>query len=872
MLRRTTLLDQVSHPTVLEQAFLEVRKAGGAPGVDGISLERYSLELERTLPRLSQELKAGHYAPRPVRRVFIPKSDGGSRALGIPCVQDRLVARALQRVLTPRLESLFCAGSFAYRPGRGARGAIAKVLGHLRAGSSHVVLLDIKDFFPSIDRTLLGHFLNQELARDPVVTLIQRMISAAPPGEYSEMGLEQGSPLSPLLSNMYLHPWDRALTAEGCRWVRYSDNALIACSSQQEAEEVLEQASADLERLGLSLNPEKSRVADGEEGFPFLGFHISRHGIGPEQAAIVRLRERLELLAGEDAARTPSQRVQARRVQLLGWLNYYATLAGVPVTDGYTLAAALELSQKQGEVSAARALLKADVRVVDPEALEQVRRAVLAHPALAPLLDDLDQAPAGFPDTRTARAVRRAPEPRPADPVDSSLLTPPETPPDPWCDAEQQLSAGDFRAALEAEATLRKHATDTDAEDEGESSDPPAPDTHVASRADVPARLAVPSRTQDSEVTPASLAVQPTTASRQQISLLMGLFRGDPLRHARMWVDSLGRRGYAPVEGPLDEIAWRSHLAGDTTLALVLAEKGLFYAAVIDIDIQKPAFERVRENAWELAALLSQTQSFAITVVEVARELGIDTLLEDSGQKGRHVWLFFSTPTSAKDAHRLIRRLVERAGEVPPELAVDTLPADSKKPGPGVPLVTLPLGIHLQSGRRSRLLDRQGRELPELELTLARVKRITPEILREILSEDLPLAKPAAPGTPPPSRLQPHRVQHILARCPVSAHLDQKARDVAHLGHRERLMLLHVFGHLQEEGAEFLHDVMARCGNYDPSITDRYLERLKESPVSCPRIREWLPELTRRIPCQCHFDVPAGLWPSPLLHLLTFEV
>lgn len=883
MIRHTTLLDQVAHPRVLLSAFEEVRRSDGAPGVDGVSLEVFAHRLDSSLDQLSRELRGGWYAPLPVRRLFIPKSDGGRRAIGIPAVRDRIVARACQRILSPSLERQFCRNSFAYRKGRSTRGAVERVLSYLRSGGEAVALLDIHDFFPSVHQGLLLGFLEEILQKDPLVPLIGLLMAAGVVEERNRRdtrGIEQGSPLSPLLANVYLHPWDRALTARKARWVRYSDNALIVCSTPEEAAQELALAREDLAKLNLSLNPDKSQVSEARAGFPFLGYHLSSAGLGPDLQAIQRLRTRLvELAKGEArlpaAQRLAAQRIATRRDLLRGWLNYYSNLNGIPVVDGWTLAAALELAEKRKDRAGASGLLRAEVEeTVEPEALEAVRARVQAlklpmepgeeeEVGDAPLIQAMPR-PRGMPLNRaTAVALSSKPE-APDEAPDEA----PEEQADPYRKAELTLRSGQFRQAIgvASHLTRQERAARPTEREVRENADP----TQMASRSTeetsrrVSLRGAAPQR-QGSGGDAASAGPAPNIRiSRMGLSLLMRFFRGNADMHARMRVDTLGRRRYFPIQSPLDEAAWRRHLEGTETLAISLSDGGRLHAAVLDVDIARPVFERVGGDPVLLAGALEATQRYALALMKRAGALGLDARLEDSGQKGRHVWLFFDPPAGPRDVFRLLSRIVERTGPAPEGVSCETIPASSKAQPAGGALVTAPLGIHLESGRRSTFLDGGDELVEDIEAHLRDIHPCSAQGLQAALREEPPTPEPALPIASTDAQ-----VQAILSGCPVAAFLVGKAADIAHLNHRERLTLLCIFGHLGASGVAFLHSVMARCANYDPRITDRYVAQLKPSPVSCSRVREWLPEVTRQVPCCCQFKLPKSAYPSPVLHAVS---
>lgn len=898
--RATTLLDQVAHPAVLSGAYEAVRVNGGASGVDGLSLDRFGDNLATHLEQLSRELKGGWYAPLPVRRTYVPKGDGGRRVIGIPAVRDRIVARAIQRILTPQLERLFCRNSYAYRKGRSCRSAIQQVRDYLSNGSQYAVLLDIEDYFPSIDRALLLSFLEEELHHDPLVPVVGAMMTAGAVEEgrrEAARGIEQGSPLSPLLANLYLHPWDRALTKRKVRWVRYSDNALLAFETREEATAALEEARADLARLGLKLNAEKSEVRSAQDGFPFLGFHLSSGGVGPELASLERLKAKLLQVLRGDGGRAPEERIDARRQVLQGWLNYYSNLSGVPVTDVWTLVAALRMAAQRKDIGAAKSLLHTDVRGdVPPEALQALRDAC-GRLGLDELLAPPDAfepppLPPGLPTTRATRVLMMQSAlggstsiSEPFKPLSTELDDSPEA--ELEHEAQQLLSRGLFREVVARVATFfgvdraRRLPSEVALEPEERGDEAETADAWTAeeeSSSSPRARSSTPVILSPQAPNSVDAAPPRIHVTRGALSLLVHLFQGGNA-HARMSVDSLGRRRYSPVSGPLDEVAWRQHLGGEETLALCpVREDGLLSLGVWDVDIGQPWFAALQHNPQGMLEALEAAHQYALRLRDAALKRGMDVLIEDSGQKGRHVWCFFAEPQTQRDVFRLLRLIRADAGPPLEPITCDTIPAIGRSTdAPQPPRVTLPLGIHLESGRRSLLLEPSGQPIVHLEAALARVRPVSSSVVRETLAT---LERPALVGRQPTLTTREHaqalsasvphprdpRLQAVLAGCPVMRHLVEKAGAIGHLNHRERLSLLAVLGHIEPEGGPYIHAVISQCANYNHRITEAHIQRRKDSPVSCARLREWLPDVVARVPCHCRFKVPSGAYPSPLLH------
>lgn len=347
-----SLIDKVYALKNLQSAWERVRANGGAPGVDGMTIEKFAEGAEQRLQRLSQELRAKTYRPRPVRRVFIPKSGGGKRPLGIPTVRDRIVQQALLQILGPIFEGKFSNRSHGFRPGRGCATALQVIDRAVKHGYGWVVDADIRSFFDTVDHEKLLDALNEEVADGSVLRLIRRILQAGvslpetTEVEPTELGTPQGGPLSPLLANVYLHAFDEAMGQAGYGLVRYADDFVIFAKSESEAVAALEKAREVLEGpWGLRLHPEKTRVVSVAHGFEFLGFHYcaGRDGAirkGVRRKSVKRFRERLRQLAPrlknqrlpKSKAATPTRLARNRRLRemiqrvnrfLEGWHWYF---------------------------------------------------------------------------------------------------------------------------------------------------------------------------------------------------------------------------------------------------------------------------------------------------------------------------------------------------------------------------------------------------------------------------------------------------------------------------------------------------------------------------------------------------------------------
>jgi len=273
---------------ILERAYDEARANRGAAGVDGVTFESIEQGEGRLafLDRLQADLTTGNYHPIPVRRVFIPKPQGGQRPLGIPSIRDRVVATAAKLVLEPVFEADFQECSYGFRPKRNAIMALEVIRKSANAGNWFVVDADVRAFFDNVDHWKLLVLFDQRVSDPQMRKAIKGFLKAGvlegSTLSHPDEGTPQGGPASPLLANIYLNFLDRVWQRKGRALgevVRYADDLVILCRTREAAEQALELLKATLGRLDLEIHPDKTRIADlrdGSEGFDFLGFTFRR--------------------------------------------------------------------------------------------------------------------------------------------------------------------------------------------------------------------------------------------------------------------------------------------------------------------------------------------------------------------------------------------------------------------------------------------------------------------------------------------------------------------------------------------------------------------------------------------------------------------
>ena len=317
----------------LARALRRVELNRGAPGVDGMRTEELRPWLHRHWPALRARLCAGTYQPQPVRRVTIPKPAGGERVLGVPTALDRMIQQALSQVLTPIFDPGFSARSFGFRPGRSAHQAVERARRDIADGFEWAVDLDLDRFFDRVQHDALMARVARRVDDKRVLKLIRRYLEAGVMDggmvQASEEGTPQGSPLSPLLSNVMLDDLDWELDRRGHRFVRYADDTMIYVRSERAGQRVIKSISQFIERrLKLRVNAEKSAVAPALER-PLLGFcfFCDRSGrvrvtVAPE--ALKRARERLRRLTRRNWGVSMERRIAEINRFTVGWTAYFA--------------------------------------------------------------------------------------------------------------------------------------------------------------------------------------------------------------------------------------------------------------------------------------------------------------------------------------------------------------------------------------------------------------------------------------------------------------------------------------------------------------------------------------------------------------------
>ncbi len=337
------MIEQVLNPTNMMRAYRQVLSNQGSAGVDGMSVKELYVHLTKNREQIESDIRAGKYLPQAILGVEIPKSNGKVRLLGVPTVTDRLLQQAVGQVLAIKFELDFEDYSYGFRPNRNAQQAVIKALDYINSGHQHIVDIDLKSFFDEVDHCILLQLLYRKVKCPLTLRLIRKWLRV--PIQINgklikrRKGVPQGSPLSPLLSNIMLNELDKEMEKQGLRYVRYADDFSIYCKSESAARKIGNNLFLFLKnKLKLPINREKSGIRR-PVNFTILGYRLvptyvkgerGKYQLVASEKSWKTLKEKLKQTTRKTTPMSFDERIQKLNEITRGWLNYFriASLQG----------------------------------------------------------------------------------------------------------------------------------------------------------------------------------------------------------------------------------------------------------------------------------------------------------------------------------------------------------------------------------------------------------------------------------------------------------------------------------------------------------------------------------------------------------------
>ena len=813
-----------------------------ACGVDHVTWDEFEKNSRMEIRRLNAELKNHIYTVQPVKLVTLVKDDK-MREISLYTMRDKVIQTSIAAELERWFEAGFSRCAYAYRSDRSAMMAVEAIERYIVSHTeSWVGRLDIDSFFDSIPQNILMGKLSAVIREQDVLELVRGQLRAPSLGSSGELvdksvGLYQGSSLSPVLSNIYMTEFDRAMEKTSVFYIRYSDDILILGDSREEIHRMMEKMKKMLEELGLRPKESKTYSCSLEEGVDFLGYHFDHKGKAVPGKAREKLKQSMEDIWLMNPELNLEERLKKGSQILNGWEQYYKAQGKAQniyeyVVLIYMVRGTDELEELVGQrenlVNTCRG-----IAVYLLSVWEEIGRQDL-------MLLEYEQY-YGFgnkireTDSRYLEEMLFLFE-------KNFINETAET----WCSLMQAYSDLDMNG--QAEKVMERIQTISEQLKE-----------------DSPIQLVGEGNAENT--------VEIGTGSGMT-QFLMELFAGREDMYARESVTEEGKRHSEHVPEPLDGNVLIRHLSGEETIETYIARNNntVHYLAV-DVDVSRKVF--LEENGDRFEAYLRSALIWAGRVKDILKQMGLEAYTEFSGFRGYHVWIFFSEWVPIRYAVSLAELIKGRMEDIPQEIQIEYFPAKTKKQqGCSGQKMKIPYGLHLNSGKRSYFCEKDGSPIAAPEKFLASVRKYTLQQLKMAVAGNISFMKENMAERK--EILLDYQklgdisdsVKQVLQGCALMRYLVNRAMTTGYLTHFERMSVLYVFGHLGEAGQEFVHTVMQFTMNYEYSVTQKFIGKLLSKPVSCIKLREQYKSVTAEYGCNCTFRRTKNCYPSPVIHAL----
>ena len=822
----------------LKEAWSRVKRNHPAAGTDNITCDEFEAGLRENIQQLHADLENHSYQSQPVKTAFLYKGEK-KRTISLFSMRDKTVHLAVSNELIRLYDPRMSSSVYAYRPGRAALQAINKLEHLLKINPEQWILkTDIKDFFDSVPLEKLYLLLSQNIKEKEVLDLISCCCEAKELKKDGTLlsrktGLYQGSGLSPVLSNIYLMDFDHALEQRCRTYIRYSDDMLILGDTQEQLESLKNFIKEALETLGLKINEEKTIICPARNGLSFLGYQLSEKGLAIPAKAEENLQSRLEQIwLSSDPT---DQKLQKSSEVLTGWEQYYRKERSIGSIEEFTTVLYM-VRNKAPEIFASIKEQRKNHKNTNKNICQYLVSVWAEDWSL--VLFEYEQ----YFDLEEQDPEISLTDPKPCCNLFQKLLN--NETEENWTELMQLYS--DCNAFNKASWILNRITMLQE-------------NRSVISLPDIlPVRVSK------------EVSFEPDAAFLQQF---LQTFAGREDTYGREELDARTKRMVEQIPEPLTEDVIRNHLKGTCTVSTYIQRPNLTAKyLVIDIDISKKALlQEGMEQA--LAFYLPQAAQSAAELLKTLAHLGLKGYLEYSGFRGYHVWIFFTEWIPTRYIHMLTDIIHEQWNPSSPEISVEYFPNKSRirNDSPGQSL-KLPYGIHLRTGKRSMLLTDDFQELSPEELKLNDLAQFSLQAIKRIIgtnTQDASLTelKEVEQNLEGFGELS-ENIRIVLQRCNLMRYLCQKAKNTGYLTHFERLSILYVFGHLGEDGKQFVHTIMGFTLNYQYAVTDRFINRIPAKPISCLKLREQYKQITAEFGCSCNFRRTKNCYPSPVLHAI----
>lgn len=827
----------------LNVAWEHVRRNKPAAGADHITCEQFQENKAEELKQLQIELREHRYETVPVRNVVLYKEEK-ERTVALYSMRDKVVQQSIARELNRLYENRLSRQTFAYRNKRSALDAVEEINQTIIKGNYGWILrTDISHFFDHIQWEQLHDILKQTISEEDVMDLIKKNAQTKmldDSGEIQEKfsGIHQGSGISPVLSNIYLMKFDLWMETQPVYFVRYSDDILVLGSSHEELLALFQEMQNRLDRYGLEFNKEKTICGSMEAGVDFLGYHFNKTGKSIPAKAEAHLANRLETVWLTSSGMSTEDKLKKVIEIIGGWKQYFTEQKEIKSIFEY--AALIYAAESRSEYL--------------EQLLNQRKQVINIYKDIAVYLSGVWQ--------KHGEAEMELLEYEQFYQI--------------W-NSEEEMQTKNLKLLLRY---YRKLFADED-EDTMVELMQAYTDRFEYQKASYwmqkKEQMEHTHKQKNPDMMPAQLNDQPLKYDKTTAARLMNSFAGREDIYSIETLLAGSKRQPDTQLIPLTEQEIYKHLQGTVTVdTYVQRPNGTVRYIVADIDVSKKILLSNERGSDVYHSYLNKARKTAEELLKIYRTFGFTGYLEYSGCRGYHVWLLFSEWIPVRYANMLCDVLEQKLSLQDDGINIEFFPNKTRiKPGKYGQAIKIPCGFHVYTGELSYFIDEDGRKESDLNAFLDNLARFSLQSVKKVLAAHLEIKEPSAEKTVDKNldafSEASGSVLEILQKCSLMCYLCQKASKTGYLTHYERLSVLYVFGHLGEDGQQFVHQVMSMTLNYKYNTTEKFIQRIPEKPVSCVRLRNQYKQITAEYGCSCTFKRTKNCYPSPVLHAIALS-
>lgn len=830
----------------LQKSWKQVYKNKPGEGIDGVSCEEFEDEKNIFLKELWTELSEHTYECHPVRLVPIYKGEK-VRYISMYTMRDKVVQNSLAKELSLIYENDLRKCCYAYRSGKSAMHAaqeIQKRILEMRTGA--VLKADIHAFFDCISHKKLEYKLKERIREADVLELLFKIITTPSIGKdgkaiEKKLGIYQGATVAPILSNIYMMEIDEKIEDETDFYIRYSDDILLLFGDINTAKNYKKKLEMYIESLGLELNQEKTKIVTFEEGFEFLGYAFDNHGMSIPEKAEVQLEEKLEALWLNKDVSSFEERLKKGIEIIGGWEQYFRSERKIHSILEYTIWI-YQMEKKPN--------FNIDEALNNREGLKNCYKDVMLF--LASIWEKYGQ--------------------------DGEVLKEYEQ----FYDLDELDSRRNFEkneSELKQLMELYKKFVISESDDVKMELIQVYTDLKMYQKAERIMNLfATKIHRKKREKYIQYSEEAEIVLSETEIGKYMELFVGREDLYAVDGFNNNHRRHMEEVLSPLLSDIVKKHIGGRETIGTYIQRSnGTVKYMVIDLDVSKGILLQGVSTEC-MHEYLKECGEIAAEILKELDHMGLTGYLEQSGYRGYHIWIFFSEWIPVRYANFLSdviekrKSQLWRGGKIQVEYFPNKTRIRNDKKGQ---VIKLPWGIHPKTGQRSFFLDYDFQKISPQVALLEDVARYSLNTIKKVVAAnhnaenfDNEKKYTEVDKNLEEFEIVSDAVLAVMNSCNLIRFLCQKARRIHYLNHCERLSVLYVFGHMGDDGKEFIHKIMSFTLNYSYQITQKFILRCPEKPVSCLKLREQYKQISAEVGCSCGFRRTKNCYPSPVLHAL----